>query len=72
MSAHSARHVPTAMEIALACSAVPDFSPIAELAKVAAWNSPYCGDGHVAGIYLNFWQKQIFNAQITVLLGMEL
>jgi hypothetical protein len=63
--------LPTAQQIALACQRVPDFSPMAELAKVAAFMSPHRGDGNIEGVYLTYWQKQIFGAQIMVLLGMD-
>jgi hypothetical protein len=64
--------LPTAQEIALACQRVPDFSPLAELAKVAAMMAPHRGDGCVQGVHLTYWQKQIFDAQIMALLGMDL
>jgi len=63
---------PTAQDIALACSHVPDFSPLAELAKVAAMVTPISSVGPVGGVYLTDWQMQIFHAQIMVLLGIDL
>ena len=65
----------SANDIAWAVSIIPDYTPIAEMAKAACCLSgtyhPYdrrmCGHVEMPG-----WQAKIFEAQIMVLLGRHL
>jgi hypothetical protein len=65
--------LPTGQEIAIDVSKIADFTPIAELAKVACIvDEVPPRSGIVFGVYLTNWQKKIFSAQIASLLGMSL
>mgnify|MGYP003520983585 CR=1 FL=1 len=67
--------IPSAYEIAQAAMQVPDFTPVAELAKAAcmigaAGAAPYT-QIMVAGYYMPAWQAKIAEAQFMVLLGVS-
>lgn len=64
--------LPTAHDIAMSALAVPDYSPLAELAKAAVmvtgigWPSD---TRIVAGVQLTAWQAKIAEAQFIALLA---